>query len=150
VAIDAVSDGIWLIAMAVTGALLLTRRLDTTRDRRPAYAFVVAVMLASNPHVFVHDVVIWTVPVVLCAASLRDAGAEWKGFVRFALLWPLFFAIGGFFDVKSPQLTLIDPRVWALGAAAWFITASWWRGSGTGARESREAVRGAWAGAAAP
>jgi hypothetical protein len=126
VSIDAVSDLAWFAAMATTGALLLTRRLHERRDGRPAYAFVVAVMLASNPHVFVHDVVIWAVPLVLFAASRRDAGAEWQGFARFALLWPLLFAVGGFFDVKSAPLALIDPRGWALAAAACVIASSWW------------------------
>ena len=126
VSIDAISDFAWLAAMAITGALLFTRRLQDRSDRRPAYAFVVATMLATNPHVFVHDVVIWTVPLVLFAASRRDAGARWQGFARFALLWPLLFAVGGFFDVKSTALTLIDPRIWALAAATCVIGSAWW------------------------
>jgi hypothetical protein len=123
--IDHVSDLVWIAAMAVTGALMFTRRIFEQRDRRPAYAFVVAMMLASNPHVFVHDAVIWVVPLVLFAASMRDAGAEWRGFARFALLWPLLFAVGGFFNVKSAPLTLADPRMWALAGATLAIAASW-------------------------
>ena len=126
VSVDAVSDVAWLAAMAVTGALLFTRRVHEQRDRRPAYAFVVAVMLATNPHVFVHDAVIWAVPLVLFAASRRDADARWQGFAQFALLWPLLFAVGGFFNVKSAPLTLIDPRIWALAAATCVIASAWW------------------------
>ena len=129
VSIDAISDLAWVAATAITGTLLFTRRLREQRDRRPAYALVVAVTLASNPHVFVHDVVIWAVPLVLFAASTRDAGVEWRRFARFALLWPLLFAIGGFFDVKSAPLTLIDPRNWALAGAVWMIASAWWSSS---------------------
>jgi hypothetical protein len=107
-------------------------------------------MLASNPHVFVHDIVIWTVPLVLCAAALRDRGSDGVGFTRFALLWPLMFAAGGFFDVKSAPLTLIDPRIWALAAGSCLIAACWLSARPTAdAHDRRELGRAACATAAA-
>ncbi|HMF94981.1 MAG TPA: glycosyltransferase family 87 protein [Vicinamibacterales bacterium] len=108
----------WLVGMAGVATILLRRAIHTDIDTRPAYACAMAVALVSNPHLFVHDAAMWTVPLILCAAAMRDAGADWMPFARFALMWPLLFAIGGFIDVKAPLLTWIDPRIWAIAAAS--------------------------------
>jgi hypothetical protein len=123
--IDAVSELTWLVAMGLVGIVLVRRRVDQAHDPRPAYAFVIAVALLTNPHLFVHDVVLWTVPLVLCAAAIRDRAGEWQRFARFALSWNLLFAASGFLDVKSTLLTLVDLRLWALAAATVIIGLCW-------------------------
>jgi glycosyl transferase family 87 len=123
--IDAASNAGWLLTMAITGSLLMWRRDRENEDLRPAYAFTVAMMLVSNPHMFVHDASIWIVPLLLCATAMRDAGSKWQRFGRFALLWPLLFAVGGLVDVKSAHLTLVDPRIWSIAAAAFAIASCW-------------------------
>jgi glycosyl transferase family 87 len=148
--VDRVGDVVWLATMLATGALLVRRRIHEETDHRPAYAFVVAVMLLSNPHVFVHDVVVWVVPLVLCAAALRDRGDEWRGFAWFALSWPIAFAAGGFFDVKSPPLTIVDPRIWAFAAATMTIASCWRSRLTPDVREIRVAARVAPRASAAP
>jgi hypothetical protein len=123
--IDAVSTAVWLAALMVVGLLFVRRRIDQTQDARPAYAFAIAVALLSNPHLFIHDAVIWTVPLVLCAAALRDADGEWQPFVRFALAWPLLFAAAGSISMKSSRLLWVDPRIWAFIAATAVIERCW-------------------------
>jgi hypothetical protein len=125
VRIDAVSNAVWLAAMVLVGAVLVRRRIDKAHDARPAYAFAIAVALLSNPHLFVHDAVIWTVPLVLYAASIRDAAREWRPFAQFALLWPLVFAAAGALDIKSGRLTWLDPHTWVLIAATVIIGCRW-------------------------
>jgi Glycosyltransferase family 87 len=116
-AIERAAFILWLVGMAAVAAALLRRRVDRQADGRYAFACAMAVALVSNPHLFVHDAAMWAIPLLLCAAALRDDGHDWVPFARFALAWPLLFGIGGFFDVKVPALTLIDPRIWALFGA---------------------------------
>jgi hypothetical protein len=125
VRIDAVSDAVWLAAMVLVGVVLVRRRIDKAHDARPAYAFVVAMALLSNPHLFVHDAVIWTVPLVLYAAAIRDAEGEWRPFAQFALSWPMVFAAAGALDIKSGRLTWFDPHTWLLIAATVIIGCRW-------------------------
>jgi glycosyl transferase family 87 len=123
--IDAVSYAIWLAALVLVGLVLVRRRIDERHDARPAYAFAIAVALLSNPHLFMHDAVIWTVPLVLYAAALRDARGEWRPFVQFALLWPLLFGAAGLLDVNSGRLTWFDPLMWTLIATTAIIGSRW-------------------------
>lgn len=125
VRIDAVSDAVWLAAMVLVGVVLVRRRIDQAHDARPAYAFVIAMALLSNPHLFIHDAVIWTVPLVLYAAAIRDAEGEWRPFAQFALAWPLVFAAAGALDIKSGRLTWLDPHTWVLVAATVIIGCRW-------------------------
>jgi len=117
-AIDAIAFIAWLAGMAGVAAILLRRAVHREGDGRLAYACAMTVALVSNPHLFVHDAAMWAIPLLLYAAALRDTGRGWIPFARFALAWPLLFAIGGFVDVKTPLLTWIDPRVWAIVVAA--------------------------------
>src|SRR5262249_52562220 len=103
--------------------VLLRRRDDLDDDGRPAFAFALAVALLSNPHLFVHDAAMWTIPLLLYTSAARDVGRDWLPFACFALAWPMLFAIGGAVDVKVPSLTWIDPRLWVLVAATIAIAA---------------------------
>jgi hypothetical protein len=110
--IDAVSYAAWLAAMVLVAVVLVRRRIDQTDDARPAYAFVIGLALFSNPHLFIHDAVIWTIPLVLYAAAIRDAGGEWLTFAQFALFWPLLFAAASSMNIKSGRMTWVDPHTW--------------------------------------
>ncbi len=125
VGIDAVSYEVWLVAMVLVGMVFVRRRIDERDDARPAYAFAIAMALLSNPHLFIHDAVIWTVPLVLYAAAMRDAEREWRPFVQFALLWPVLFAAAGVLDVNSGRLTWLDPQMWILIATTAIIGSRW-------------------------
>jgi Glycosyltransferase family 87 len=125
VRIDAVSGAVWFAAMVLVGAMLVRRRIDKAHDARPAYAFVIAVALLSNPHLFIHDAVIWTVPLVLYTAAICDAGGAWRPFAQFALSWPLVFAVAGSLDIRSGGLTWLDPYTWVLVAATVIIGCRW-------------------------
>lgn len=115
-AVDSAAYATWLAGIAiVAGTLWRIRRGQT--DARIVYAFSVAVGLFTNPHLFIHDAVIWTVVLVLGAAAIRDAGAEWRGFAAFALAWPPVFAIAGRLDIRSGPLTLLDLHTWTFAAA---------------------------------
>jgi hypothetical protein len=124
--IDPVVYAVWLMAMVLVGVLFLRRRIADAPDARPAYAFAVAVAVLTNPHVFVHDTIIWVVPLVLCAAAMRDAGADWLLFAQFALAWPaVFAAAGGSLSVKYGHRPWLDPHTW-LFVAATVIIGSYW------------------------
>lgn len=124
--IDPVVYAVWLMAMVLVGVLFLRRHIADAPDARPAYAFAVAVAVLTNPHVFVHDTIIWVVPLVLCAAAMRDAGAEWSRFAQFALVWPaVFAAAGGSLSVKYGHVPWLDPHTW-LFVAATVVIGSYW------------------------
>jgi hypothetical protein len=123
--IDTVSYAVWMAAMVVVGVTLVSRRIDKAHDARPAYAFVIAVGLLSNPHLFIHDAVIWTVPLVLYAATTRDAAGEWRPFAYFAVAAPLLFSAAGLLDVESGRLMWFDPQMCVLIAAAVIIGCRW-------------------------
>jgi hypothetical protein len=125
VRIDAVSYAVWLAAMVLVGVVFVRRRIGERQDARPAYAFGIAVALLSNPHLFMHDAIIWSIPLVLYAAAIRDAEGEWRPFVRCALLWPLLFAAAGAMDVNSGRLTWLDPQMWTLIATTAIIATRW-------------------------
>ena len=115
--IDVVSYAIWLGALAAAVTVMCRRRLDRAADTRMEFAFVIAVGLFANPHLFIHDTLLWTIPLLLCAAALRDGGCDWQRFARFALAWPLVFAIAGRLDIRSGLLTLFDLHTWTFAAA---------------------------------
>jgi Glycosyltransferase family 87 len=119
--IERVAFAVWLAAMALVSVVLWRRRLDDRDDTRPAYAFAIALGLLSNPHLFMHDTVIWTVPLLLCAASMRDAGAAWRPFATFALAWPAIYLVAGRLDIRSGPLTWLDLHTWSFVAATIMI-----------------------------
>jgi hypothetical protein len=115
--IDTSAYALFFAALAISAAVLWRRRTEVERDTRPDYAFVLAVGLLCNPHLFIHDTVIWIVPLTLCAASMREAGANWRPFTLFALAWPLVFLVAGRVAVRSGPLAWIDPHTWTFVAA---------------------------------
>ena len=70
--IDAAAYVIWIVATLLLAVLFARRRIHEAQDTRAAYALALAVALLSTPHLFVQDAVVWTVPVVLYVAALRD------------------------------------------------------------------------------
>lgn len=115
--IERIAFGVWLAAMALIALVLWRSRIHESDDTRPAYAFAIALGLLTNPHLFIHDTVIWSVPLLLCAASMRDAGAAWGPFAIFALAWPAIFLVAGRMDIRSGPLTWLDLHTWSFIAA---------------------------------
>jgi hypothetical protein len=116
--VDRAAFMLWIGGVAAVAAYLWRRRIDCIVDARAAYAFTVAVALLASPHLFVQDAVVWAVPLVLFAASLRDGGGNWRPFAAFALSWPALFALARSVDLAggSPRLP-VDPAVAALVVA---------------------------------
>jgi Glycosyltransferase family 87 len=114
--IDAAAYVVWIGATLIVAALFAYRRLHEAQDTRAAYALALAVALLSSPHFFVQDAVIWTVPLALYAAALRDSRADWRLFVGFVLSWPILFAVVRLVDFAGGQgpRWRIDPLVIAL------------------------------------
>jgi hypothetical protein len=124
--IDAIAYAVWVSAMLLVAILLVHRRVERTHDARSAYAFVVAVGLLSNPHLFIQDAVIWTVPLVLHTAALRDGSRDWRLFAQFALAWPVVFAVTHFLEVWSGHATIwLDPEMLVLIAGTVTIARGW-------------------------
>jgi hypothetical protein len=115
--IDVVAYIVWLTTMALSAALVYMRTRSATTDWRPIYALLIALGLFANPHLFIHDTLIWVVPLLLCAASIRDEGGEWRRFALFALAWPMIFAVAGRLDIRSGPLTWFDLHTWTFVAA---------------------------------
>jgi hypothetical protein len=123
--IDRAAFFIWMAATLFVALVLSRRRIHDQRDARRSYAFAAAVALLASPHVFVQDAVVWVVPLVLYAATLRDAGERWQPFAAFALCWPVLFAVARRIDLAGgtvPTLA-IDPAVIALVVATVVISA---------------------------
>ena len=128
-AIDAVSLGIWVTATLLLAVVFLYFRIHRLQDSRPTYSFAVAAGLLVSPHLFVQDVLIWTVPLVLYAGALRDAGRRWRPFATFALCWPTLFALGHILDLRmggGPAISVIS-QIAALVVATAMIGVGTWR-----------------------
>lgn len=125
-AIDALAYAVWLFAMVLVGIVLVHRRVDRNQDARSAYAFVVAVALLTNPHLFIQDAVVWTVPLVLHAAASRGVSGESPLFAQFALSWPVLFAATRFLDAESGRQAMwLVPQMCVLTAAPLLIWRGW-------------------------
>jgi Glycosyltransferase family 87 len=123
--IDAIAYAVWVLAMVLVAVVLVHRRVDRQGDARSAYAFVVAVALLTNPHLFVQDAVIWAIPLVLHAAAIRDASDE-SLFAQFALSWPVVFAASRLLDAGSGrQAMALVPQMCVLTAAPLLIWRGW-------------------------
>jgi len=121
-AIDATSFGVWIGGTLLVAGALFAWRLHKATDIRPGYSLALAVGLLVSPHLFVQDVVVWTVPLTLYAAALRDAGQRWQPFATFALSWPVLFAVGHFVDIRTGDPALsVESQVAALIAATALI-----------------------------
>jgi hypothetical protein len=123
--IDPACYAVWLGGMFLVGVTLLRRRTGQARDARPAYALAIAAALLTSPHLFIHDAIVWTIPLVLYTAARRDAAGDWRPFAYFALAWPLVFLAAGSLNIKSGQLTWLDPHTWVLVAATAMIAYRW-------------------------
>jgi glycosyl transferase family 87 len=114
--IDAAAYAIWIVATLLVAVVFASRRIHEAQDTRAAYGLALAVALLSTPHLFVQDAVLWTVPVALYTAALRDSGANWRPFAGFVLSWPILFVVVRLVDLaggQAPRLR-IDPLVVAL------------------------------------
>jgi hypothetical protein len=119
--IDSIAFAIWLVTMAICAAMLYRRRLDEEADPRPDFALLVGVGLLANPHLFIHDTVIWAVPLVLCAASMRDAGWQWHRFAWLALAWPFLCPVACAWDFRAGPYTWLDLHSWMFAATILMI-----------------------------
>jgi hypothetical protein len=124
--IDAFCYAIWVSAMGMVGLVMVVRRVHEADDPRPAFAFAIAIALLSNPHLFIHDTIIWTIPLLLFTAARRDAGLAWEGFAGFALLWPVVFYLGSaLLNRNSGRLIWLDPEMAMLVTTTTIIGLGW-------------------------
>jgi hypothetical protein len=119
--IESASYAVWFGAMLFVALALVRRRIDRADDPRAAFALAIAAAVLSSPHLFLHDAIIWTIPLVFYAAALRDSGCTWRPFAHFALAWPLLFAWASSLNIKSGHLAWLDPYTWTLVAATAII-----------------------------
>jgi len=115
-AIDRVAYVAWVAGLGGAAAMLWRSR--DAADSRTSFAFAIGLGLFTNPHLFIHDTMLWIVPLVLAAASMRDAGDEWEPFTVFALAWPVIFLVAGRLDIRSGPLTIVDLHTWTFVCAA--------------------------------
>ena len=136
--IDAFSKAVWAAAMAFTGVVLVVRGTGRAADPRPAYAFAIAISLLTNPHLFIHDTIIWAIPLLLFAAARRDAGLSWQPIVQLALAWPLvFFIAGSLLNRNAGRLIWLDPEMALLVGTAAIIGIGWPAARSAGCRRRR-------------
>lgn len=107
---------LWGLCIALT-LLLAWRAVRTTPDNRIAFAIVVIAGLLIDPHLYVYDLVILTVPLALIADAYRTKGSGSP-----ALAYALFWAppVGPFAALTHVQLTspLALAWLWRLGPDA--------------------------------
>jgi hypothetical protein len=86
---------------AVALAVFWRRRGEARLTEAFASASAVAIWL--SPHLFMHDLALWVVPLSLAAITFPAGSAARARFARFALAWPLLFA-GSFAIAAWPRL----------------------------------------------
>ncbi len=107
--VDALTAAAWLL-----GAVALAWRWSRRRERESwesAFATCMAATLVLSPHLFVHDMALWTAPLALAVAAAgpaTPAGVRWS---RFALAWPAIFVVALASD------TAFTPLIALLGVA---------------------------------
>jgi hypothetical protein len=78
-----------MIAAALVAYELARRQVRRGALEADAWPPALALGLFFNPHLFLHDALLWVVPLALFHASLQRRGRDAAPFAAFALAWPL-------------------------------------------------------------
>lgn len=126
--LEAIGIVVWLAgALAV---LLLVRRPalgDAPGSAHRAIGLAAAVALATSPHLYQHDLVVWLMPLAVALAAAQANRALWLSRTRLALAWPAWAMLAELADQSSGWRSRlpVDLRLvplalclaWALAAA---------------------------------
>jgi alpha-1,2-mannosyltransferase len=91
-------DGTPAMSLTIYGALAVAtvaiyvavrRRLARGAPDAAGWPGALALGLLFNPHLFLHDAMLWTVPIALTFEQLRRAGRDTTSLAILALSWPL-------------------------------------------------------------
>jgi hypothetical protein len=103
----ATAVAVWLLTTAALAVVLARRPAAAGEDararQRGELALALAVALFTSPHLFQQDAAIWVAALALHVSSLHLGGRPWLPFARFALAWPLLFALARALDLSAPH-----------------------------------------------
>jgi len=126
--LETVGLAIWL-AGPLAVVLLVGRRApeEPPRGTQRAVGLAAAIALATSPHLYQHDLVIWVVPLVAALAAATENPAVWRARTLLALAWPTWAMLAELADQSDgwPSRLPIDLRlvpvavclVWSIAAA---------------------------------
>src|SRR4029077_7592432 len=89
-----------------------------------AFAAALALQLPANLHLHLQDALVWVLPMVMFAATLREEGApgRFERFARFALCWPMVFVLTHALEIATGRLLPIPPQlVLAIALLVWIV-----------------------------
>lgn len=92
-----------------------------------AIGLAAAVALATSPHLYQHDLVIWVMPLVVALAAVKAHPAPWRTRTLLALAWPTWAMLAELAEQSSgwPSRLRLDLRMVPLALClAWAITAA--------------------------
>ncbi|MDB4979971.1 MAG: hypothetical protein JWM82_723 [Myxococcales bacterium] len=108
---------------SIGAAYIVARReADGRRPDGETWSVVLAVGLILNPHLFIHDVILWTVPLVLFYAQLERQGAHSTPFAAFVLSWPLVGVVNDLLEQRQILLPIHLLFAEAFVAAVWILS----------------------------
>jgi hypothetical protein len=122
--VDAVAIWGWLGGAAVAGLVAAARRRSATvDDARGELSLALALGLILSPHLYLHDLVLWVVPVAFVLAAARAEPALWQRRVRLLSLWPVWFVLGMVERDLSRRLPLDPLLIPAVMTLIWVVRA---------------------------
>lgn len=93
--VDAIAVVSWWSAAAAAGLIVAVRRRSTAvDDPRGDLSLALALGLVFSPHLYLHDLVLWVVPLAFVLGSARAEPALWRRRVQVLLFWPVWFVLG--------------------------------------------------------
>lgn len=107
------------VVAALAGYALARRQRARGEPDEAAWPPVLGLGLLFNPHVFLHDALLWGVPLALCYRRLD--GARARHFAVFALSWPLVNLVNEAFEHRDHLLPLHLLFVQAAVGSGWML-----------------------------
>jgi len=100
------------VAAAVALAVFWSRRRPSEARMANAFASAFAAAIWLSPHLFIHDLALWVVPLSLAATTSPPQSPAAAGYERFAVAWPIAlaatFAINGLPRLFFETATLLS------------------------------------------
>jgi hypothetical protein len=124
-------DGTSAVALLTYGALaastlaiygLARRRVVRGAPAAEVWPAALALGLLFNPHLFLHDALLWVVPLALFVAQRRGQGRA-MAFTAFALSWPLVCLVNETIERNDHLLPVHLLFVEAVAATVWMVAA---------------------------
>jgi hypothetical protein len=110
-----------LVGATVAAYVLSRRQAARGAPASEAWPLALALGLLFNPHLFLHDAVLWAVPLALFHGQLRRRGRDTVWFTIFVLTWPALGMVNDLVEQVGILLPVHLLFAEALVATAWLL-----------------------------